>query len=136
VSDTQHARLGEALLLALFVALPLSTAAQELALGLALAYALSRPSRARLRDEPWGRAAAAVAIVWILLATASGDLHEGLGHAWLLAPLLAVPALLGGGGDARGRIERVGLLAASVAAVWAIGPDDDAMIEVELRRGR
>jgi len=121
VSDKQHDRLGEAVLLALFVALPLSTAAQELTLGLALAYALLRPSRARLRDEPWGRAAVAVAIVWILLATASGDLHEGLGHAWLLAPLVAVPALLVREGDARARIERVGLLAASVAAVWAIG---------------
>jgi hypothetical protein len=121
VSPAGHARLGEALLVALFVALPLSTAAQELTLALALLYGLTRPTRARLGHEPWGRAALAAAVVWILLAMMSGNLHEGLGHAWLLAPLVAIPAVLGDDDAARARVERIGLLAAGVAAAWGIG---------------
>jgi hypothetical protein len=119
VISTAHARLGLALLVLFFVALPLSVAAQEIALAAALLYAATRPTRARLGAEPWGRAALAAAVVWVLLVGASGNLREGLGHAWVLAPLLVVPALVRP--EDRARIERFGLAAAVAAAVWAIG---------------
>ncbi|MDP2312814.1 MAG: hypothetical protein Q8P41_07905 [Pseudomonadota bacterium] len=118
--SARHARFAEGLLLLYFVALPLSTAAQEVILAVALLYAATRPTRARLGAEPWGRAALAVAAVWVLLSGASGNLHEGLGHAWLLAPLLVVPALVQDDAQ-RARITRAGLLAAGIAATWAIG---------------
>ncbi len=119
MSPSAHARLGEGLVVLLFLALPLSTAAQEVILAVALLYAATRPTRAHLAREPWGRAALAAALVWVLLAGASGDLREGLGHAWLLAPLVVLPALIDDG--LRGRVERLGLLAACGAALWAIG---------------
>lgn len=116
MSETVRARLGTALLALFFVALPLSTAAQELALGVGLLFAAALPTRARLAREPWGRAALAAAVVWVLLVGASGDVREGLGHAWLLAPLVMVPALV----HERAPVERIGLLAAAGAAAWAI----------------
>ncbi|MDP2309255.1 MAG: hypothetical protein Q8P18_24750 [Pseudomonadota bacterium] len=119
MSEPVRARLGMILLVLFFVALPLSTAAQEIVLGGALLYAAARPTRARLWQEPWGRAALAAAVVWVLLVGASGDLREGLGHAWLLAPLAVVPALTRA--EDRATVERFGLLAAVGAAVWAIG---------------
>lgn len=111
--------LGAVLLVLFFVSLPISTAAQEIALGLGLACAVASPTRARLWREPWGRATLAAAVVWVLLIGASGNLREGLGHAWLLAPLVVVPALADP--RHRGIIERFGLAAAAIAALWAMG---------------
>lgn len=114
-----RARLGEGLLLALFVTLPLATSLHEIATALALARALLSPTRGALLGTPWARPALATALVWALLSVASGDTREGLGHAWLLAPLVAVPALVADTG--RDGVARAGLAAAGLAALWAVG---------------
>jgi hypothetical protein len=100
----------------LFLALPLSTAAQEIAMAAALLLALALPTRGALGDAPWARPAVATALVWLGMASANGNLHEGAGHAWLLAPLLALPALA----PDRATVTRVGLGAAAIAAGWAV----------------
>lgn len=98
--------------LAIVATLPLSTAAQEVAMAVALAVVLWRR---RIEPAPWLLPAVALALIWTLSSFASLDLREGIGHAWLLAPLLAVPAF------ARGQaVERVGIAAALVAAGWAV----------------
>jgi hypothetical protein len=94
--------------------LPLSTAAHEIAMALALAWALRSRSRAAWWAMPWAGAALAVAVTWILGSMASANLREGLGHAWVLAPLVALPAL------GKGRwTETLGLGAACIAASWS-----------------
>lgn len=99
----------------LLAALPLSTAAMEVACALALALALTGPSRTAFLAAPWARPALAVAAVWVLASPISGQWREGLGHAWVLAPLVALPAL------ARSpRAEVVGLWAAAGAGGWAL----------------
>ena len=120
------ARLAEGVLIGIFAALPLATSVHELAMGVGLAIALVTPHRGRMLTAPWGRAVLAVAAVWVLLVPASGDVREGLGHAWLLAPLLAVPALLAllpeaDRAAAIARVTSVGLAAACLAAAWAVG---------------
>ncbi len=97
--------------LLIFASLPMSTAAQEIVMAFACANALRLRN---LRAAPWLPAAGALAVVWVLSALASGNAREGLGHAWQLAPLVAVAAHRGGE-----MVERIGLLAASFAAIWA-----------------
>lgn len=100
----------------LLLALPLSTAGLEIATGLCLAAALLLPeARARL-DHPLLLPALAVALVWVAAIPTSGDVREGFGHAWVLAPLLAVPAL-----RPDPRVAAVGVGAAGLAAAWALG---------------
>jgi hypothetical protein len=65
--------------------------------------------------HPWAIPALAVAAVWVVESVASGNLHEGLGHAWLLAPLPAIAVV-----RERDTIERIGLGAACAAAIWGI----------------
>lgn len=105
---------------AFLVALPLATAAQEVALAGCVVAALLSGGRGRSLAAPWGWAAVACAAAGALGALASGDLREGLGHAWRLAPLFAVPALLETEG-ARATLERWGLGAAVVVAAWGVG---------------
>ncbi len=96
------------------LSLPLSTGALEVATGLALAWSLfSGNLRARL-DDPWMPGALALAAVYTLSPLAGGPAREGIGHAWILAPLLALPTLT----DARAL--RLGLGAAAVAGLWAL----------------
>lgn len=98
--------------LLIFGSLPLSTAAQEIAMALACASALRTRT---VRADPWLPAAFALAVLWTLSSIASGNVREGLGHAWQFAPLLAVSAHRGGEW-----VERTGLFAAIVAASWAV----------------
>jgi len=62
-----------------------------------------------------GKATLAYVALWLVLVPISGDVHEGLGHAWPLAPLLTIPALL-----ARGRPPdlRPGLVVAALVGTW------------------
>lgn len=82
-----------------------------------LVAALAGGRRGALFATPWGWPAVACAVAWVVGAAASGDVREGLGHAWLLAPLLVVPALAPG---ARGRFVEVGLWAAAAAGAWGV----------------
>ena len=116
--------LAGAVLLLLVVSLPLATSLHEVAMAVALVLALLLPSRFRFLDVPWGRAALAVACVWALIPPAPGGLREGLGHAWLLAPIVAIPALLPPSAPAaepvRERLRTAGLWAAGAAACWGL----------------
>lgn len=95
--------------------LPLSTAAHEIAMTLALLAAVASRARAAWWSAPWAPAALAVAGTWVASSLASGDLREGLGHAWVLAPIVALPALGGGRWTVR-----IGLGAACLAAAWGL----------------
>lgn len=111
-------RLAQASLIAVFVTMPLSTGAHEVTMAVAMALAFVVGRRRALFEAPWGRFGVALAVIWVALAAASGDLREGLGHAWLLSPLFAVSALRGSDTDT---VERWGVGAACVAAAWALG---------------
>lgn len=102
-----------ALVAGLLVALPMSTAGMEIALGALLVLGLRRWRTAWA--APSGPPALALALVWVLAVPASGDLHEGLGHAWVLAPLLALPGLA-----VPGWARTAGLASAVLAAAWAV----------------
>ncbi|MBM4368169.1 MAG: hypothetical protein FJ102_18300, partial [Deltaproteobacteria bacterium] len=96
------------------VALPLSTGALEIATALALGWSLlSGNLRARLAD-PWAPGAVALAVVYTLSPLAGGPAREGVGHAWILAPVLALSPV------ADPRVQRLGLGAAAAAGLWAL----------------
>lgn len=110
-------RLERGLLAVVLVSLPLSTGAHEVAVAVATIVALVSARRLTFTADPWARPAIAAAIVWVALSPASGNVREGFGHAWLLAPLLAIPVLRP---LETGPIERWGIGAACVAATWGI----------------
>ena len=56
---------------------------------------LVRLLRREFSQLAWTGPALLLALVWTLGSAASGNLHEGLGHAWLLAPLLVLRNPLG-----------------------------------------
>ncbi len=87
-------RLARVVLATLAPACALGTFASELTVGLATLVAVGLwLGGARLR--PVGGAATwAYAAVWIVLVPLSGNLHEGLGHVWPIAPLLVIPMLV------------------------------------------
>ncbi len=89
-----RARVASCLLIALFAALPLATSAIEVtcALGLAVTM-LDDQARAAARASPAFPPMLLLALVLTAGAAAGGPLREGIGHAWLLAPLVVVPSL-------------------------------------------
>lgn len=101
----------------LLVSLPLGTAPMEIATGLVVLLALPRLFRrgAWGHAPPWLPFAAALAGMHGLSALVSGDLREGLGQAWPLATLFALPLL-----DPHPRVRELGALAALVGAGWAL----------------
>jgi|GEM_PF-2776644 len=109
-------RLDDVLVALLLLALPLSTAALEIATALALIAALATPSRRARLAHPLLLPAVALALVWVAAIPLSGDVREGFGQVWVLAPLLAVPAL-----RPDPRVVALGVGAAGVAAAWAVG---------------
>lgn len=133
-ATTAPQRLARVVLATLAPACALGTAASEITVALATLVAgawwiarklgiggptLAGPgaSRAAVRLSPIGGAATwAYALVWLLLVPLSGDLHEGLGHAWPIAPLLVIPVLVVAAGRAPG--VRLGLLFAAGLGLW------------------
>ncbi len=113
-------RVREALVLAVLVALPWSTAVQEVAIGLLLVASLAEGRAHRFLRLGWAFPALATAAAWVLASLASANPREGFGHAWLLAPLVAL-AGLGNDAETARRRETVGLVAAAAAAVFAVG---------------
>jgi hypothetical protein len=101
------------------LSLPLSTAVHEVSLAILLGVALVFARAKGFLALPWAGPAAALAVTCVLGAWASGDLREGWGQAWLLAPLLAL-AEPADPVQVQRRV-RVGLFAAGVAAAIAIG---------------
>lgn len=112
-------RLRDLLATALLIALPVSTGAQEIILALLLALAVVSGGARAAFALPWTPAAVTFAGTWTLGALARGDVHEALGHAWLLAPFLALGALDPSGPGAERR-RTLGLAAAAAAAAYAI----------------
>lgn len=110
----------EALVLGVLVALPWSTAFQEVAIALLLAAALADGRARRFLRLDWAVPALATAGAWALASMASANPHEGFGHAWLLAPLVALAGLDDDAQSARRR-ESVGLFAAAAAAGLVVG---------------
>lgn len=108
-------RIDTVLVALLLIALPLGTAPLEIATGLCVAGALATPHRRSAWTHPLALPTLALAGVWLAMIPASGNVHEGLGHVWPLAPLLALPAL-----RPDPRVREVGLIAAGVAAIWAV----------------
>lgn len=102
----------------LLVGLGLGTFGTELTTGLALAGAILGGERRRMGRL--GGPVLLLAACFLLAAPLGGPgaWREVLGRAWPLAPLLALPAL------ARQReadVERLGLLAALLPALWGLG---------------
>lgn len=112
-------RVREGLVLLVLAALPWATSVQEIGVGLLLAAALFDGRAREFLALPWALPALATAGAWGLASFASGNLREGLGHAWLLAPLVALAALSPVPAAARRR-ELLGLAAASAAACFAL----------------
>lgn len=110
----------EALVLVVLAALPWATSVQEIGLALLLTMALFDGRARAFLALPWALPALATAGAWVLASFASGDVREGLGHAWLLAPVVAL-AGLAPGAESRRRRELVGLGTAAAAAALAIG---------------
>lgn len=112
-------RARNALVLVVLVSLPWATSVQEIGVGLLLAAALLDGRARAFLALPWAVPALATAGAWVLASFASGNLREGLGHAWLLAPLVALagprPEL-----EAARRREILGLAAAAFAAGLAL----------------
>ena len=100
-------------------ALPWATGVQEIGLALLLALALFDGRGRAFLALPWAIPALAAAAAWALASLASSDVREGLGHAWLLAPVVAM-AGLAPGAEAVRRRELVGLAAAVAAATLAL----------------
>jgi hypothetical protein len=121
-------RAAGGLLVAVFVLLPLSTSGQELACALGLLVAMLHPAARRaVAGGPLFAPMLGAALVVAGSGAYGGPLVEGLGHAWLLAPLCVIPALasLTGGPGATtqewvARARSAGLYAAAVAAAWAV----------------
>jgi hypothetical protein len=111
--------LREALVLATLVALPISTAAHEVSMALLVLWALLGDRAAGFRASAWGPVAGAAALAAVLGAWASGDVREGFGQAWVLAPLVALtqPA----NATTTARRTQVALGAAGLSAACAIG---------------
>lgn len=120
------------------IALPLSTSLHEISLAVLLATGLAgggalwvwlraKPDKSSditniFEDHPfpiWLAPAFVAAACFVLGALPLGDLREGLGHAWLLAPLLAIP-LAHVTKDERRILVRCALAAASLAAILAL----------------
>lgn len=112
------ARLREPLTALAVISLPLSTGVHEVALALLLAVSLRGLRTSGTGKLPWVPAAVGVAVACVLAAWASGDVREGLGQAWLLAPLVAVGAVSGRPG-VHGLV-RWGLAAAAAVAAIAV----------------
>lgn len=107
-------------LLALAPACALGGFASELSVGVALALGVALHLRAP-RSAPamvGGQAAWSYAAVWLLMAPVSGNLHEGIGHVWPIAALLAIPLLRAVHDDTAPAV-RAGLVAAAVLGAWA-----------------
>jgi hypothetical protein len=107
-------------------ALPLATSIHEIALalvsGIALLSLLGDPERIttfkQLSGEVWLPPALVLSACFVLAALPQGNLREGLGHAWLLAPLFVIPLVVRR--EDRPLLQRIGLAAATLAAGWAI----------------
>lgn len=110
--------LGHAARVALALALPaaaLGTFASEVSAGLGCAVAgIAWLGGAKLAPVG-GAATVAYVALWLVLVPISGDLHEGLGHAWPLVPLLTIPALLA---RAPRPDLRPGLVVAALVGAW------------------
>ena len=110
------------------VALPLATSLHEIALALLLATVVistllrrnfSATAGAIAERAPWIGAALVFALCCLFGALPHGNLHEGLGHAWLLTPLLAVP-MADSSEKESSTLTLLGLGAATTAALWGI----------------
>lgn len=112
------ARLHELLVAAVLVTLPLSTGAHEVSMALLLGWALLVRRAAGFSALPWSGAAVATAAACVLGAWASGDVREGFGQAWLLAPLVALAGPVEEG--SMRWLLRLGVGAAAVAAAMAV----------------
>jgi hypothetical protein len=126
--------IAEGLLVVMLASLPVSTAVQEVACALGLALvALDHTARAAVARAPLLAPALVAGIVWTAAPAAGGALREGIGHAWLLAPLVVVPGLVAYAEAADGRegLQRqgesavaraagIGLHAAAAAALWGV----------------
>ncbi len=108
-------RVDTVLVALLLVALPLGTAPMEVATGLCVAGALASPHRRAALTHPFVIPAVALGGVWVAMIAASGDVREGFGHVWPMAPLFALPAL-----RPDPRVRDLGLVAAALAAAWAV----------------
>ena len=108
-------RLRAAVAVAIFVALPLSTSALEISTALGLLLAGTTGRWRTFLAAPWALPAGVLAALWAVSVPSASHLREGVGHAWPLATLLVVPALV----DDPRRLTHVGLAAASIAATWA-----------------
>lgn len=86
------AGLREGFVLLALVALPLSTAAHEVSMAVLLAWVVVAERARPFAMTPWAAGAVASAVVCVLGGWASGNLREGWGQAWLLAPLVALAA--------------------------------------------
>ncbi len=123
-----RARTARAALAGLAVGCALGTFASEVTTGFAVAVTLV--------VGRWGRggvvgggATWAWALVWVLMVPVSGNLREGLGHVWPVAPLFVVPTLLkaarsgegrtGAGSTALATAVRAGLIAAALLGAEA-----------------
>lgn len=101
----------------LLVGLGLGTFGMELTTGLALVVAVLVGERRRLGVFAGPLLVLATAYLLAAPLGGPGAWREVLGRVWPLAPLLAVPALTG---DQDERLERLGLAAACIPAVWGV----------------
>jgi hypothetical protein len=104
-----------ALAAAVMVTLPLATGPHEVAMALALGVAVLGGERRAMLGHPWATPALILAAFLVIGPLPGGNWREGIGHAWLLAPLLALPGL----GPDRWAT-KAGLAAAGVASAWSI----------------
>lgn len=110
------------LLLPALLCLPWSTSLHEIGTALALAAAVWRLQRGGT-EALWGSLATAPALLLAVLWASAGLLPpdiDGIGHAWLLAPLIAGPVLLAGAApEQAGRLRQAGLWSAALAGIYA-----------------
>ncbi len=96
----------------------LGTTASEVAVGLSLLVTLWVIAKREPIQVLGGQTTWAYALLWLLMVPITGDLREGLGHIWPIAPLLTIP-MLRGGADPPDLGLRLGLWLAAGVGAWA-----------------